>query len=229
MKFVLKIGGSLLFDSEQKLDLERFNQIASIIQQIKREGHELVLVVGGGVLAKKLVEKGKVLGANRKALDQLGIAATWVCAQLMIAALEDIAHPTPVMTEEQLVKLQETDKLLVLGGLHPGQSTNAVAARAAEIFGAKVLINVTDVDGVYDKDPKESPEATLLSEMTLDKLRNIVSSLTNEPGAYPLFDKRALEIIGRAGVEIWFVNGKDPKNIIHAVNNRKIGTRVTIP
>jgi uridylate kinase len=229
MKFVLKIGGSLLFDSEKELDLDRFNQIALIIQQLKREGHELVIVVGGGILAKELVEKGKILGANRAALDQLGIAATWVCAQLMIAALDDIAYPTPIMSEEQLVKLLETAKLLVLGGLHPGQSTNAVAARTAEIIEAKILINVTDVEGVYDKDPKESPEATLLSEMTLDKLRNIVSSFENEPGAYPLFDKRALEIIGRARVEIWFVNGKDPQNIIHAVNDRKIGTRVIIP
>ncbi|MFX1318299.1 MAG: UMP kinase [Promethearchaeota archaeon] len=228
MKFVLKIGGSLLFDSEQELDLARFNQMASIVQQLKREGHELVIVVGGGVLAKKLVEKGKILGANRNALDRLGIAATWVCAQLMIAALEALAYPTPIMTEEQLMKLQETDKLLVLGGLHPGQSTNAVAARAAEIIGARVLLNVTDVEGVYDKDPKQSPEAKLISELTLDKLRKIVSSLTNEPGSYPLFDKRALEIIERAGVEIWFVNGKDPRNIVHAINNRKIGTRVTI-
>ncbi len=228
MKFVLKIGGSLLFDSEQELDLNQFNQMASIVRQLKLEGHELVIVVGGGVLAKKLVEKGKTLGANRDALDQLGIAATWVCAQLMITALEAIAYPTPIMTEEQLIELHETDKILVLGGLHPGQSTNAVAARAAEIIGARILLNVTDVEGVYEKDPKQSPEAKLISELTLDKLRHIVSSLANEPGAYPLFDKRALEIIGRAGVEIWFVNGKDPQNIIHAINNGKIGTRVTI-
>jgi uridylate kinase len=228
MKFVLKIGGSLLFDNEQELDLDRINQIASIIEQLKHEGHELLIVVGGGVLAKELVEKGRVLGANRAALDQLGIAATWVCAQLMITALESIAYASPIMSEEQLMKLRETNKLLVLGGLKPGQSTNAVAARAAEIIEAKILLNVTDVEGVYDKDPKYSPEATLLSELTLDKLSDIVSSLANEPGAYPLFDKRALEIIRRAGVEIWFVNGKDPQNIIHAINNGKIGTRVTI-
>ncbi len=228
MKFVLKIGGSLLFDSEQELNLDQFNRIAQVIQQLKREKHELVLVVGGGVLAKKLVGKGKVLGANREALDQLGIAATWVCAQLMITALEDIAYPTPIMTEEQLTNLKETDKLLVLGGLHPGQSTNAVAARVAEIIKAKALVNVTDVDGVYDSDPKQSQEAKFLSEITLNELREILSSLANEPGAYPLFDKRALGIIERADVEIWFVNGKDPQSILHAINEGKIGTRVTI-
>jgi uridylate kinase len=228
MKFVLKIGGSLLFDDSHKLNPNQFNDFAQIIRQLKNEGHELVLVVGGGVLAKKLVEKGKVVGANRDALDQLGIAATWVCAQLMIAAMEDIAYPIPIMKEEQLTNWIKTDRLLVLGGLHPGQSTNAVASRVAEITGAKILVNVTDVDGVYDKDPGKSPDAKLLSKFTISKLREIVGSLDNEPGAYPLFDKRALEIIERSGIEIWFINGRNPKNILLAVNNGKIGTRVTI-
>ncbi len=227
MKFVLKIGGSLLFDSDQKLNLDQFKEISQIVHQLKREKHEVVLVIGGGALAKKLIEKGKVLGANRDTLDQLGIAATWVCAQLMIAALEGIAYPTPVMTEKQLTNLYETDKLLVLGGLHPGQSTNAVAARVAELTKAKVLVNVTDVEGVYDRDPKQSLEANLLTEITLSELRDIVATLANEPGAYQLFDKRALDIIERADIEIWFVDGKNPQNILFAINEGKIGTRVT--
>ncbi|MFX1565657.1 MAG: UMP kinase [Promethearchaeota archaeon] len=228
MKFVLKIGGSLLFDTKQNLDLSQFKEYAQIISQLKQEGHELALVVGGGVLAKKLVEKGKLLGANRDALDQLGIAATWVCAQLMIAALEDTAYSTPIMTEEQLIQLIGTDELLVLGGLHPRQSTNAVAARVAEILEAKTLVNVTDVDGVYDRDPKQSKDAKLIRELTINDLRKIVSSLTNEPGSYPLFDHRALDIIEFGGIELWFVNGKPPQNILLAIKDGKIGTRVTI-
>jgi uridylate kinase len=86
MKLVLKIGGSLLFTRSQNFDLNQFKELAQVIHQLRQEKHELVLVVGGGVLAKKLVEKGKRLGANRDTLDQLGIAATWVCAQLMITA-----------------------------------------------------------------------------------------------------------------------------------------------
>ena len=228
MKFVLKIGGSLLFDSDHKLDLDQFKQFAQVVRQLKDEGNDLVLIVGGGVLAKKLVEKGKNLGANRDALDQWGIAATWVCAQLMIAALEGEAYSTPIMTEDQLIALKDSDKLLVLGGLHPKQSTNAVAARVAELTETKVLVNVTDVDGVYDSDPKTSPDAKLRAEITLNELREIVSTLANEPGAYPLFDQKALDIIERAGVEIWFVNGKRHQNVVDAIKNGQIGTRVTI-
>jgi uridylate kinase len=226
MKLVLKIGGSLLFGKNQEYNIPRFKKFADVIRQLKNNNHDLVLVIGGGILAKSLIEMGKLLGAEHDALDRLGIAATWVSAQLMITALSDIAYPMPIMTEQQLTSLQKNEKMLVLGGLRPGQSTNAVAAYAAEITNSKILINATDVEGVYDGDPKRSTKAKLLPELTLEKLREIVSSLESEPGTYPLFDKRALDTAKRAQIEVWFVNGSNPENLLLAIEERKIGTRV---
>lgn len=226
MKFVLKIGGSLLFDENQNLDIPRFRAFAQVIRQIKHMEHEVLLVVGGGVLAKLLVEKGKELDADHDALDQLGIAATWVCAQLLIASLYDIAYFKPIMSENELLSLQTETKLLIFGGLQPGQSTNAVAARIAELTKSSILVNVTDVDGVYDKDPKRIPEAKLLPKITINRLRELVTSLASEPGTYPLFDQRALQIVERAQIEVWFINGSQPENILKAIEKGKIGTRV---
>jgi uridylate kinase len=226
MKFVVKIGGSLLFTSDQQYELTRYKEYAQLIQQVKNQGHEIILVVGGGSLAKSLVEKGQQLGGKRDALDYLGIAATWVSAQLMITALGELAYPVPVMTEEQLLALQQDERLLVLGGLEPGQSTNAVAARVAELTQSEVLLNVTDVEGVYDCDPKQSDQAKLLTRLTVTELQNIIASLASEPGTYPLFDKRALEIVKRSSVEIWFVSGLNTNNILKAIKTKKPGTRV---
>lgn len=226
MKIVLKIGGSLLFDDEDKFDISRIKEFAEIIQRIKGQKHQVVVIVGGGVLAKKLIKYGRRLDATNIAKDQLGISATWICAQLMITALQEQVYPTPLMTEEQIRTLSSEDTILVAGGLKPGQSTNAVAARIAEITKSKILLNVTDVDGVYDKDPKQHPNAQLLPEVTVSQLREIIKPLSSKPGTYPLFDKRALEIINRAQIEIWFVNGKDPQRILGALNNQEIGTRV---
>lgn len=227
MKLVIKIGGSLLFDTEQNLHLKRFKEYAQVIRQLKKENHDIIVVVGGGVLAKSLVEDGKTLGADRNAQDYLGIAATRVCAQLLIAALHDITYPTPITTEDELTQVHGDERLLVLGGLQPGQSTNAVAARVAELTKSEILINVTDVDGVYDHDPKMAVKVELLRELTLDQLRKILASLPSEPGTYPLFDKRALDIVERAQIEVWFVNGSIPENILLAIKNGKIGTRIT--
>jgi uridylate kinase len=226
MKLVIKIGGSLLFDRDQRLDVARFQQYANEVRQVVEQGHEIVLVVGGGALARTLIEQGRVLRAQRDALDQLGIAATWVCAQLMIAALNGLAYPTPMMTEDQIAAHLDDKRILVVGGLKPGQSTNAVAARMAELTHANVLVNVTDVDGVFDKNPKRYAGAKLLPVVTAAKLRQIVSSLPSDPGTYPLFDKRALEIVERAHIEVWFVNGRRTQSIMGAVTDKRIGTRL---
>ena len=226
MKIVMKIGGSLLFDADQQYKLDRYKEYAQLIQQLTNTDHEIILVVGGGSLAKSLVEKGKLLSGERAALDYLGIAATWICAQLMITALGKLAYPVPVMTEEQLLTLQKDGRLLVLGGLEPGQSTNAVAARVAELTQSEVLINITDVEGVYDRDPKQSNKAKLLPLLTVRQLQTIINPLDCEPGTYPLFDKRALEIIQRSGIEVWFVSGLDTEKIFHAIKTKKPGTRV---
>lgn len=226
MRLVIKIGGSLLFDENQQLDVQRFQQYAQVIREILSKGHDLMLVVGGGVLAKTLVAHGDALGADTASKDRLGIAATWVCAQLMIAAIGESTFPTPIMSETQLLQCLETEKLLVMGGLQPGQSTNAVAARVAELTKTKIILNVTDVDGVFESDPKDSDQAQLLPVVTVDKLRQIVSSLESKPGTYPLFDKVALDIVERADIEVWFVNGQDPNNIKRAIQEKMVGTRL---
>ncbi|MFX0169338.1 MAG: UMP kinase [Candidatus Hodarchaeota archaeon] len=226
MKLVVKIGGSLLFEEGGKYNPVRFKEYAQVIRKIKSQGDDLALVVGGGSLAKALVETGRILGGDHDALDYLGIAATWVSAQLMITALGKMAYPTPIMNEEQLAALQQDERVLVLGGFQPRQSTNAVAARVAELIHSNLLINVTDVEGVYDRDPKESDQAKLLPLLTVKQLMKIISSLECEPGTYPLFDKQALEIIQRARIEVWFVNGIIPSKIIDVLETKKPGTRL---
>ncbi len=226
MKLVLKIGGSLLFDQRKRLYTRRFEQYAQIIGEIVAQGHKIVVVVGGGALAKSLIKRGSRLNAGREALDWLGIAATRVCAQLMIAALDELAYPTPKMTENQIQENVGKAKLLVVGGLQPGQSTNAVAARITELTKSNVLINATDVDGVYDMDPDRFPQAKRFATVTVSQLRQIVSSLSDKPGTYPLFDRKALNIVERSGIEVWFVNGSNPQNILLAITRRQIGTRL---
>ena len=228
MKLVLKIGGSLLFDKRKRLYTKRFELYARIIDTLKRQGHKLVVVVGGGALAKSLIKRGTKLDAKREALDWLGIASTWVCAQLMIAALGDIAYPTPMFSEEQVLQNLGGERMLVVGGLHPGQSTNAVAARIAELTQSEVVVNATDVDGVYDMDPDRFPQAKRFDTITVPQLRDIISSLSDRPGEYPLFDRNALNIVERSGIEFWFVNGTDPENILKAITHQQIGTRLTL-
>ncbi len=226
MRIVIKIGGSLLFNPDGSFNTDRFEGFASAIHEINKVDYQPILVLGGGRLAKQLIAYGEGLGANRDAKDRLGIAATWICAQLMITALSKHVHPVPITTEEQLTTLLQTDDLLVLGGLTPGQSTNAVAARVAELSGARIVLNVTDVDGVYTLDPRQNSHAELISELSVPELRKIIEKLEDKPGTYPLFDRVALDIVERAKIEVWFVNGQHPERLVTAILNQEFGTRL---
>lgn len=226
MFLVIKIGGSLLFKPDTRLHINRFKEYAEVIRQLIEKGNKFVIVVGGGVFAKTLVKECTKLGSDREALDRLGIAATWINAQVMISALGELAHHYPIMKLEDLSYWWEQEKLLVVGGLQPGQSTNAVAASIAELKKGTILVNVTNVDGVYDREPKLFSSAKLLPRITFSELRKILAPLSSEPGTYPLFDKRALDIVERSNIEVWFVNGKDPENIMRAVENNEVGTRL---
>src|SRR2546422_7019287 len=117
-------------------------------------------------------------------------------------------------------------KAVVMGGLQPGQSTNTVAALAAEITRAEFLVNGTDVDGVYTRDPKKFPKARLLRTVQMDKLLDWAMSGEVFAGRYELLDPLALKIMQRAKIPSRFVSLKDPKNIIGALRGEQIGTMV---
>src|SRR2546428_8801161 len=87
-----------------------------------------------------------------------------------------------------------------MGGLQPGQSTNAVATLAAEITRAKVLVNATDVDGVYTEDPKKNPRAKLLRTIHVGKLLELAMAGRVFAGRYELLDPLSVKILERSKI-----------------------------
>jgi uridylate kinase len=82
----------------------------------------------------------------------------------------------------------------------------------------------TDVDGVYDKDPKKYSNAKKLDIVTVEQLKEIVSQRF-EAGGYELLDPLALQIVKRSCIDIIVFNGMDPLNIYKAVN-KSTGTKI---
>ncbi len=97
---------------------------------------------------------------------------------------------------------------------------------AAEITRAEVLVNGTDVDGVYTQDPKKFPKAKFLRTVQVDKLLDLAMAGEVFAGRYELLDPLALKIMQRAKIPSRFVSLRDPKNIIGAIQGGQIGTLV---
>jgi len=112
-----------------------------------------------------------------------------------------------------------------MGGTHPGHSTDAVSALLAEYINANLLINATDVDGIYDRDPQKHRDARMYKKLSVEQLVDMVKSYPLGAGEYELIDILAAKIIQRSKIRTIFLNGRDLKNMRNAIEGKKfIGT-----
>jgi uridylate kinase len=108
----------------------------------------------------------------------------------------------------------------------PFFSTDTAAAlRAAEI-GADAVLKATNVDAIYDKDPKKYDDAELIEEITASDMMGIISGNDVKAGTYEFIDTTAIQMIKRSNLETVIANGNEPQNLIRAIKGEKIGTRV---
>lgn len=224
MKAVVKLGGALF---QRDPDVDALRKMGRTLSSFVGEGNQLVGVAGGGQNARVYIEAARKLGADESTCDLLGIGITRANAELLRLALGGVAvSKIPTMLSE-LTHYVASGKAVVIGGLQPGQSTNAVAALAAEITRADFLVNATDVDGVYTADPKKNPKAKLLRSVSVERL--LAWALAGEvyAGRYELLDPVALKIMQRARIPTRFVSMEDPSNITSALRGRDIGTLVS--
>jgi uridylate kinase len=227
MRAVLKIGGSIIQDEKGDIRVEKFAEYAKVILKLRKENQEITsIIVGGGKTARKYIEAARKLGAAEGLSDEIGIRAAQLNAQIMVGALNREAYPTIPETLQEVSEATATGKIVVVGGLQPGQSTNAVAALVAERIKADILINATNVDGVYTKDPKKDPHAVKLDQVTIKEIQEIINDKGFYAGKYELFDMVALKILERSKIPTWIINGEDPENILRIIAGEKIGTRI---
>jgi len=221
---VLKLGG-FAFPSPPRADTVK--AYADLISKLRSHGHSLVVVTGGGSSARVFMEAARACGASQVVCDQIGIHATRLNARLLRAALREEAYPGIPESIEDLERAFSSWKIVTMGGLQPGHSTNAVAAIAAETIGADMLINITDVLGVHTRDPKKDDQAKKLDEISIRGLSQILAEEKFNAGEYKLMDPVALMIIERSRIPTWIVPGDDPNNVLAVLAEKKIGTRIT--
>ncbi|WP_456472307.1 UMP kinase [Methanocaldococcus sp.] len=224
MKIVIDLGGSIIMPKEGA-NKERIEEFAKVFREIKNMGHDLAIVVGGGKTAREYIELARSLGANNGYCDMLGIMATRINAMLLITALKDLTIKKVPKDFEEAEEILNLGKIPIMGGTHPGHTTDAVSAGLAEYIDANLLIIATNVDGIYDKDPKKFKDAKKFERISAKDLINIINSYSMEAGSSSVIDLLAAKIIERAKIKTIVVKG-EPKEILKAIKGEKIGTIV---
>lgn len=220
-RVVIKLSGHVFGEDVSKNSLKKY---ADMLRSVSRKMQPIV-VAGGGRIARHYITLARDLGADEASLDELGIEVSRLNAQVLIYALDDAAYHHVPKNLAEVVKAVETGKIVVAGGLHPGQSTNATSAQIAEKIGASMFVNGTDVDGIYDSDPNKNKNAKLLRSIRIRDLRNMLVHESTVAGAYDLMDIVALKVIERSKLSTKVVRS-DPKIIKHAVEGAEVGTTI---
>jgi len=167
--------------------------------------YRLFVIIGGGTIARRYIQLGRELGFDEDTLDLIGIDVTRVNARI-ITNLLGVSNKEIPRTTDEAIGLDFP--IVVMGGTGPKHSTDTVGAEVAEKTHAVRFVNATNVDGIYDKDPKKYSDATKLAEVTIDHLIAQYGTTWGAAGKNIFMDEPALEIIKRARIPTFVVNGK---------------------
>ena len=207
---VISLGGSIVVPGE--IDVEyvaRF--VAALRAKLDREpARRFALIVGGGAAARAYQRAARSLapGIHPDRLDEIGIAATRINAEMVRAAFGELS-PDPIFTDPTSVSF--TGRVLVGGGWKPGFSTDNVAVRLAETLEADTVINLSNIRQIYTADPNTDPEAKPLDTITWDELIAIVGTEW-KPGKNTPFDPVATARAARLEMTVVAADGRDLLN-----------------
>lgn len=229
---VIKFGGSLLFSDGGTLNYEKITEFCNIIRHNK-DFKSIVIVCGGGKIARQYIKAIREFTENEVLCDLIGIDISRINSRLIIAEMKGLAYPQVPKSFEELSIAVSSHKIVVMGGLQPGQSTTSVAITVAEYLKAEKLVILTDVDGIYDKDPKVYEDAKLLEKISYDSLQKLIleSSIDAQAsaGEYRIFDAVSLQILKRSRMNALVISGKKLDQFNRLWKNEKeiIGTIIS--
>jgi len=221
-RIVIKLSGKV-FGMDNTKTLKDYATFLVKISKICQP----VVVAGGGKIARHYISHARSSGADESTLDELGIEVSRLNAKLLIYALKNKAYPHPPTNLQEVRHAVDSGLIVVAGGLHPGQSTNATAALIAEKIQATVFLNATDVDGIYDSDPNKNKNAKKFKRIDLKNLRRLLIHEDFVAGGYDLMDIVALKVIERSKIKTRVLKA-DIKKLEKAIKGVPVGTEIII-
>jgi uridylate kinase len=225
---VVSVGGSVLLTGED--DVGYLDRLAVLLRRLGRR-FPLAVTTGGGRTAREYIRLGRDLDLTEVELDELGIEVTRLHARLLAARIGPPTPAHPPTTLREAVQELARASPVVLGGTEPGHTTDAVAALLAVRLRAARMVNATNVEGMYDQDPRTHPGARLVESISWEEFRSHVHArATGAAGENFLFDRLGADSLARATIPLAIVQGRDLAALEAAMEGRPFhGTRVGNP
>ncbi|GEM_PF-46679 len=224
LPIVISLGGSLVVPPTG-IDTDFLHAFRKIILQEIKGGKRFILIVGGGTTARVYMHAAKEVAPLQPVdMDWLGIHATRINGHLLRTVFRAVAHE--VMIKDPRRRAPWTESVLVAAGWKPGRSTDDIAVRLAHLYGAEMIVNLTNIERVYDKDPAKYLDAVPFDRIAWSDFRKIVGKKWS-PGSNAPFDPIASTLAARWKMKVVIAKGTDLANLKKILDNKPfIGTTI---
>lgn len=211
---IISLGGSIIVPDQIDVEfLEKFREL--ILEQEKK----FIIICGGGKTSRNYQDAAaRVTGLSMEDIDWIGIHATRLNAHLLRTILGDVAHKKIIKNPTEEISFSED--VLIASGWKPGFSTDYDAVMLAKNLKVKTIINMTNVDYVYDKNPKEHPYAKPIKKINWDEMIGLVGD-TWDPGLSAPFDPMACKEAKNLGLKVIVLNGKKLDNLRNYLDGKE--------
>jgi uridylate kinase len=219
---IISLGGSLI--NPDKIDIDFLRNFRDIILKYTKKD-SVAILCGGGKPAREYVESvKKLVDTSNEEADMIGIMATRLNAELVRVMFGRNAYEKVIYDPTQKIN---TDKRIIIGaGWLPGCTTDTDAVLLAENLHATQVINLTNIDYVYDKDPRKYNDAHPFLKLTWKEFRKLMDNKYC-PGIHAPFDPVASKKAEKIKLKVIILNGKNLCNLQHFLDGKEfIGTTI---
>ncbi|MEM3408174.1 MAG: UMP kinase [Candidatus Micrarchaeia archaeon] len=223
-EFIISVGGSLIVP--EKIDTKFISSFKDFVTKMTSKSFRFIIICGGGKTARLYQSAAKELTEiSEDDLDWIGIHATRLNAHLIKTILGNICYKRVLKDPREKIDFGKK-KVIVAAGWKPGFSTDYDAVIFAKTYGIKNIINLTNVDYVYDKNPKQFKDARPFKEISWKYYRKLVGDKWS-PGLNAPFDPVAAKEAEKLGITVYILNGNNMKNLDNLLEGKEfIGTTI---
>lgn len=225
---LIKLSGESLMGDVSVVDKDKTKEIAKLIKKVHKMGIKVGIVIGGGNFFRGRSNKDMeplyvdTMGMLGTTINALGLADAFKKEELscIISTPFDLNGLIPKYSKEEVLEKLEENVVIFGGGTgHIGCSTDTAASNKASLMHADAIIKLTNVDGVYDKDPNKYSDAVMYHRLTHQEV------LDNSE--IKVMDIDAIRECKENNIDILVINFNDKENLIRVLEGKEIGTIIS--
>jgi len=227
-KIVISVGGSLIvpnggIDTKFLVEFNKFIRA----RLAEKKNRQFFLITGGGMTTRHFQHAASQVLKHQLTeddLDWLGIHVTRLNGHLLRTIFRDVAHPSVIDDYSFIRKICEP--VVVGAGWKPGWSTDYDAVLTCEDYGAKTILNLSNIDKLYDKDPNKYKDAKPIDKISWKDFRKMVGEKWT-PGMHIPFDPIAVKKAQGLKLKLIIANGNNFGNLENYFKGKKfVGTTI---